>query len=201
MDQIATQPEARTWRVSSGSTAGDPLAAFVGRKLWAIDRAPSLVWRLLYGGGGPREERAIESLNVAAARATGGATCVKGAVFLLLMAFFTYIPFGVEQFDCLSGHWTDIKPCVFGAHVRDLPPVLRERVGGTGGVLVRAVVKNSPAYCCDILKGDVVKEIGGIDVCDVRGFFLAVDRFAGQKVQVVILRDGKRLEKEIVLGT
>ncbi len=124
---------------------------------------------------------------------------MKGVIFLLLMAFLTVIPYGMRQCDSLAGCFAKLKPCAFGAHVRDLSSDLREQTGSMKGVVVNAVVKNSPAFRSHISKGDVVRSIGGLDICDVSGFFRAVSRFAGQQVIVEILRDGKRLQKEIRL--
>jgi len=113
----------------------------------------------------------------------------------------TYMPYSVERYDYLAAYWLKRKPPAFGVHVRALPPELRQQIASNKGVLVNAVVNNSPAFRCDILKGDVLRKIGDVEIYDSNSFGQAVNRFAGQKVTVEIFRDGKELQKEVQLDS
>jgi len=50
-----------------------------------------------------------------------------------------------------------MKPPIFGTHIKDLTPEIRQQIGSNKGMLVYAVIKGSPAFEADILKGDVLK--------------------------------------------
>jgi hypothetical protein len=111
----------------------------------------------------------------------------------------TYIPYSVDRYDYFATYWIKIKPPVFGIHPRDLPPEIKQQIGSNKGVLVYAVIKNSPAFRADILKGDILRKIGDLELYDPKSFQEAVGKYAGQKVIVQILRDGKEIQKEIQL--
>jgi hypothetical protein len=111
----------------------------------------------------------------------------------------TYIPYNVERYDYFAAYWIRMKPPMFGAYVRDLSPGLRQQIGSNKGVVVIAVTKNSPAFRSDILQGDILRKIGDLEVYDASSFGQVVNRLAGQKVTVEILRDGKEVQKEIQL--
>lgn len=64
---------------------------------------------------------------------------------------------------------------------------------------MNAVVKNSPAFRADILKGDILRKIGDVELYGSASFREIVAKFAGQKIIVEILRDGKEFQKEIQL--
>jgi C-terminal processing protease CtpA/Prc len=65
---------------------------------------------------------------------------------------------------------------------------------------VYAVIKDSPAFRADILKGDILRKIGDIDIYDLKNFQQVMVQYAGQKVHVEILRDGQAIKKDIQLN-
>jgi len=69
----------------------------------------------------------------------------------------TYIPYTVHRSDYLATYWIKMKPPIFGTHIKDLTPEIRQQIGSNKGMLVYAVIKGSPAFEADILKGDVLK--------------------------------------------
>ncbi len=111
----------------------------------------------------------------------------------------TYIPYSVERYDYFAMYWIRSKPPIFGAHVQDLSPELRKQIGSNKGAVVLAVMKNSPAFRSDVLKGDVLRRIGDQEIYDAKGFSQMVSAYAGKKVAVEILRDGIELQKEVQL--
>lgn len=110
-----------------------------------------------------------------------------------------YIPYSVNQYDYFASYWIKRKPPVFGVYIRDLTPELRKSIGSNKGVLVNAVIKNSPAFRADIFKGDILRKIGDVDLYDTKTFQEALEKFAGQKIVVDIMRDGNEIQKEIQL--
>lgn len=175
-------------------------AALVAPRLWKVDRATATVWGSTRADIPDEEKRVAAAAAITTAQSKGDREIAKGLVFLLLMALLTYLPYVVQQNGWLAAYWERVSPPVFGARVADVPPDIRKQSGGGQGVIVRGVVKDSPAFRHGISEGDIVKKIGSLDVRDVTGFFRAVQMSAGQTVMVELVRDGAVIQKEIVLG-
>lgn len=111
----------------------------------------------------------------------------------------SYIPYSVNRHDYLATYWIKMKPPILGVSTRDLTPELRQSIGSNKGALVIAVDRNSPAFRADILKGDILRRINEVELYDANNFHNIIVNFAGQKVVVEILRDGKEIRKEIQL--
>ncbi|MCS7085558.1 MAG: PDZ domain-containing protein, partial [Bacteroidia bacterium] len=61
---------------------------------------------------------------------------------------------------------------------------------------------NSPAEKAGVRGGDVVVELGGVAVKNIYDYTYAMDGLkVGQKTKMVVLREGKKIELEIVPGT
>lgn len=112
----------------------------------------------------------------------------------------TYIPYSVRRADYFATYWIKMKPLIFGASVRDLTAEVRQKIKSNKGVLIDAVMKGSPAFHVDVLRGDVIRKIGNIDIYGTESFQKAVTEYAGQNIDVVIMRDGEEIEKEIQLN-
>ena len=111
-----------------------------------------------------------------------------------------YMPYSVRRHDYLATYWVKLKQPVFGTHTRDLTNELRQKIASNKGALVIAVIKGSPAFRADILKGDILKKISNVDIYDVSSVQDALGQHAGEEVTVEILRDGKTIEKQIKLN-
>ncbi len=110
------------------------------------------------------------------------------------------MPYSVNRYDYFASYWIKLKPPVFGVHVRELSPELKQKIGSNKGVVVIAVEKGSPAFAADILRGDILKRIGNQEVLDPKTFSETTSQYAGKKVTVIFLRDGKELTKEILFN-
>lgn len=111
------------------------------------------------------------------------------------------MPYTVTRFDHLVTYWVKQKnKSVFGAFLKELPEEIKKQIGSNKGVYVIAVVKSSPAYNADILRGDVIKRIGGIDILDRQSFEKSMQENAGGKTTVYLIRDGKEISKEVFLN-
>ena len=113
----------------------------------------------------------------------------------------TYIPYTVHRADYLATYWIKAKPPIFGAHIADLTPEIRQQIGSNKGALIYAVIKGSPAFNADFLKGDVLRQIEDVAVIDAKSFAEAVAEFQGREVDILIIRDDKELQKSVRLGT
>jgi S1-C subfamily serine protease len=84
-----------------------------------------------------------------------------------------------------------MQPPMAGISARDLTQEERVALDGNKGVAVRAVVKGSPAYNADILRGDIIVSFAGTAVRQPDDLTSAVSRHAGTEVEIVILRKGR----------
>lgn len=112
----------------------------------------------------------------------------------------TYIPYSDNRHDYFASYWIKLKPPVFGVQVRELTAELKQKIGSNKGVVVIAVRKRSPAFSADILRGDVLKRIGDTEILDKKIFSDTTVQYAGKKVVVRFIRDGKEFTKEILFN-
>ena len=76
--------------------------------------------------------------------------------------------------------------------------------GGDGdrGVGVSSVIEGSPAARSGLEDGDVILEMDGRELSDLRALSeLLGSKKPGDKVPTVVLRDGKKVELEVTLGS
>ena len=104
--------------------------------------------------------------------------------------------------DQLVAHG-EVKRAWLGVQLAELTPELAEGFGirGDRGVVIQEVIKNQPADRAGLMRNDVIVEFQGQPVGDVQKFRLKVaDMPIGQKVNLVVLRDGKRVPLTMTLG-
>jgi C-terminal processing protease CtpA/Prc len=61
------------------------------------------------------------------------------------------------------------------------------------------VTKDSPAFDADILRGDVIKNIGDVLITNIDLANKTIDKYQGQEVDVLIFRDDKEIHKKVKL--
>ncbi len=91
-----------------------------------------------------------------------------------------------------------------GLSAIDITPYIANMIhyNSTQGVLIKGIEKNSPAENAGIELGDVILSLNGIDISNsqsVRYVLNSLELLVGDKLKVKIWRDGKILEKVIVL--
>lgn len=111
----------------------------------------------------------------------------------------TYIPYTVHRSDYLATYWIKMKSPIFGIHIGDITPEIKKRIGSNKGLLVFAVIKGSPAFEADILKGNVLRKIADISVYDQESFQRALSKYEGKEIIVTIFRDEKEIVKSVKL--
>ena len=94
-----------------------------------------------------------------------------------------------------------MKPPVFGTHIRELTPEIKQQIESNKGMLIYAVIKGSPAFEADILKGDVLRKIGDVSVFDQESFQRALSNYEGKETDVTLFRGNKELHKLVKLRT
>ena len=84
----------------------------------------------------------------------------------------------------------------FRVRLGTIPDYSRE----SGGMAIAGVRDGSPAAKAGLMGGDVIVKFGPHDIEDVYGYMYALGEFeAGDEVEIVVLRDGKRLVFKAVL--
>jgi Do/DeqQ family serine protease len=97
----------------------------------------------------------------------------------------------------------EVKRAWLGVQLAELTPEMAEGFGirGDKGVVIQEVLKNQPAERAGIRRNDVIVEFEGQPVADVQKFRLKVaDMPIGRKVNLVVLRDGKRVPLTLTLA-
>jgi len=91
-----------------------------------------------------------------------------------------------------------------GVQVQDLTRSLKRALDlqGVDGALVNSVADGSPADDAGIRKGDVIIQVGPTDTPGARELTRAVRKMKpGEKVSVVVVREGDRKTLPVVLGS
>lgn len=104
-----------------------------------------------------------------------------------------YIPYSFERYDVVATFWAKRRPGGLGFYAEGLYPEHRRAIGSNKGIYVAAVFRDSAAYRADMLSGDILLEIDGETVDDVRKLFAMVPKYYGRKnVPFLLFRNGKR---------
>ncbi|HBE43879.1 MAG TPA: peptidase [Deltaproteobacteria bacterium] len=90
-----------------------------------------------------------------------------------------------------------------GVYVQKVTPEIANTFGlkESEGALVSDVMENSPAEKADIRRGDIIVSFNGKKIKDMDTLPRMVGSMeVGKKVKIGIIRDGKPLEKEVIIG-
>ena len=92
-----------------------------------------------------------------------------------------------------------------GVLIQTVTPDLRQWFGleqGGSGILIADVTKDSPAEKAGLQRDDVILELDGQPVDDVGSFRSRIATTGpGTKVELLVLRDGKRIQKTVKVGS
>lgn len=111
----------------------------------------------------------------------------------------TYIPYSVNRSDYLAVFYAKAKPPALGISTVEIPSDMRRSVGTNKGVLIFAVVKQSPAFYADVFRGDIIEKINGVDIYSPQQFVEQAKKNSGTKTEFLLIRDGKLISKKIDL--
>ncbi|MBK9444877.1 MAG: PDZ domain-containing protein [Betaproteobacteria bacterium] len=164
-------------------------------------KATTLLWYSKYtntvSGVVPLTLPSTQTTNASFSGTAGGAYFSGTASATAYGTTTSFIPYSINRSDYFVSYWIKLTPPAFGANVSNLPPEIRQRIGSNKGVLVHAIVNNSPAYKADIVTGDVLKRIGGDELTDENSYYDAIDKYRGKEVEVVLDRAGNTIQKAV----
>jgi serine protease Do len=136
----------------------------------------------------------VIGVNAAIASASGGS---EGIGFTIPSRMAVYIANALLAHGKVERGW-------LGVSIRDLTPELAKtvQVQNLAGALIVAVVKGGPAEKDGLKRNDVVISYEGRDIPDSATLRNDVAQTAiGQKVKLAVLRDGKKIEVTVTIGS
>lgn len=111
------------------------------------------------------------------------------------------IPYNVNRSDYLATYWVKRKTPALGVIVVNLPDSIRQKLQTNRGVLAVAIMRGSPAFKADVLKGDVIVGIGTDSIDDVPSFAQCVPKHMGKQATLKIIRDGRKMNIDVTLNS
>jgi len=131
--------------------------------------------------------------------AGGSATAYGNATTTTYGTRTTYIPMTVHRYDYGAIYFVKVK-MQFGAYFRDLSDAERGTLQTNKGAAVTLIVDGSPAYNFDVLVGDIVLAVNGERVSGAQRMLDLIQQYAGQNVNLTLVRDGKEISKTVSIG-
>jgi hypothetical protein len=111
----------------------------------------------------------------------------------------TYVPITTNRYDYTAVYFVKTKARL-GAYVRNLSDSERQSLGTNQGVVVTLISDGTPAFNADVLAGDILMAINGERVSNQEAYGALLDRFAGQTVELTLVRQGASVMKSIRLN-
>lgn len=111
----------------------------------------------------------------------------------------TYIPVTTHRSDYGAVFFVKQR-MKLGVKYRELTDSERQELQTNQAVAIDLVVDNTPAFYADILPGDIILAVDGVNVAGRSGLSSALDARSGQKITLTIVRRGQRIEKTLQLG-
>ena len=99
------------------------------------------------------------------------------------------------RYTYFASYWVKLAPPLIGVHVTPT-----EKDADVAGLIVKAVVRQSPADKAEIQAGDVITRIGDIALTKPEALTEAAQRYTGQTVEVALQRDGNPSTKTMTLN-
>lgn len=101
------------------------------------------------------------------------------------------IPVTRHWYQYEAGFFRKLKPSILGVLPQPLPPEVRQHLERNTGAFVWIVRNGSPAFNSSVLQGDVMLRMNGEDVMSATDLMDKNAKFAGQKVNLEIWRNGQ----------
>jgi S1-C subfamily serine protease len=103
----------------------------------------------------------------------------------------TYVPVNTDYYEYSATFWAKVKPSPIGVLVDPLSEDQKKELQSNKGVVVDWVVRGTPAYNADVLKGDILVSLAGEEIQTPEQFFDIVYRHPGETVDLNLIREGQ----------
>jgi membrane-associated protease RseP (regulator of RpoE activity) len=110
------------------------------------------------------------------------------------------------QHQYYASYWAKLPMPLLGVHIIKLKQKSRDDDDDVRaskeepGLRIIAVIKASPADTAQIVKGDVLLKIGDVELAKPDDLFAAVQRYAGQVVEVKVVRKDATMNITVALN-
>ncbi len=111
----------------------------------------------------------------------------------------TYIPFNAARYDYLATYWVRLRNVRLGIYYASLTDEMRKKIGSNKGVYITLIVNNTPAFNSDLLAGDIIRRINGVEVIDDKQLSSWVEDNHPSEINFEIYRDGVTINKKVQL--
>ncbi|HVI89972.1 MAG TPA: PDZ domain-containing protein [Dongiaceae bacterium] len=112
----------------------------------------------------------------------------------------TYIPYSIDRYEQMAAFFAPLTRAGLGVYLMQVPTDVRQRIGKNGGVMVRTVRHESPAYVANIVPGDVILSVDG-KTLEQENYGTIIVSTIGRSVKYEIWRSGEMQEKDILVPT
>jgi hypothetical protein len=156
-----------------------------------------------YTVANPTQYATVNTTGTVNSYGGGGGTYNSTSTVAMPGGYSTYnLPYNVSRNDFFASYWAkqDVQKMRLGTAPVPLPDEMRKRLQRNTGVLVFIVIHGTPAFRANILEGDVIVKINGQDVIDPPGFTDQLTRFAGQPVDLSIIRGDAPITIRVTLN-
>jgi hypothetical protein len=124
----------------------------------------------------------------------GGSAMYSGTSSTVVPGGYTTydMPYTVDRYDQFASYWVKLKrKPIFGVKVRDMNNDEKNRYERNKGAVVILVGKNTPAFDANILRGDILIQVGDDIVQDSNDFKTnLLKKYSGKSTVFEILRNG-----------
>jgi hypothetical protein len=146
------------------------------------------------------DNRTSSSYGSATAFGPAGSATVFGSSYTTTYGTrTTYIPYNIRRYDYHASFWARANPPAFGAKFDDLSDAQRQQIQSNKGAAILTVVNGSPAFQSDILDGDIIRNINGVDVTNALHCVDIICQNRGKTISLSIFRNGETIQKEVQL--
>jgi hypothetical protein len=112
-----------------------------------------------------------------------------------------YVPYSVQRFQYACGFFVKFKePAVLGMCFNTIPDNIKKSLNIEHGLMVKAVRNNTPADAAGFMADDIITNVNNEVVLTQDAFSQFLQTNQGSEVNFTIIRDGKELEKKVILG-
>ncbi|HPG30476.1 MAG TPA: PDZ domain-containing protein [bacterium] len=111
-----------------------------------------------------------------------------------------YVQNSTDYYDYHAVFWAKLRPLKFGVYVTDLSLDLKQRLQTNRGVVVKTVVKGTPAFLADVLKGDIFTTLNGERINEKKHFFKLLTENSGKEITIEGIRNNNPLLIKVKLN-
>lgn len=148
----------------------------------------------------PTTTTSYSSGNVTAYGSNGSVTAYGNNVTTTNSQTTDYVPITVHSSDYGALYFIKQK-LILGLILRELFDEERQLLQTNKGAVVDTIIDGSPAFDADILIGDIITKVDGINLINPEYLVEYIKTRTGQNISFTIVRRGKTIQKSIQLNS